>query len=163
MASEIDKRNKIDMLIQLPHDFEDDILKEIFKSNIDLRQYSEQIEKELAETEDATIQDYLKESDNIMSLHNQMTECDNILEVNIEVFFYFSFCNYCFINNICYLQKMENVLLTFQSDLGSVTNEILYLQKKSVEMSQQLVNRQAIRAPLSQFIEDIAVSEELIA
>ena len=58
---------------------------------------------------------------------------------------------------------MENMLLNFQSDLGNVTNEILYLQKKSVEMSQQLSNRQAVKAPLSQFIEDIAISEELIA
>lgn len=52
--------------------------------------------------------------------------------------------------------------MNFQSDLGSISSEILYLQRKSVTMSQQLSNRQAIRAPLSQFIEDMTVSEALI-
>lgn len=53
--------------------------------------------------------------------------------------------------------------MNFQSDLGSISSEILSLQRKSVAMSQQLSNRQAIRGPLSQFIEDMTVSEALIA
>lgn len=36
------------------------------------------------------------------------------------------------------------------------------LQKKSVNMSTQLANRQALKGPLSSFIEDMAVSEALI-
>jgi len=59
-------------------------------------------------------------------------------------------------------QRMESMLLSFQSDLGSISSEILYLQRKSVSMSQQLHNRQAVRGQLSQFIDDIAVSEHLI-
>lgn len=55
------------------------------------------------------------------------------------------------------------MLLGFQSDLGSISSEILYLQRKSISMSQHLSNRQIIRAPLSQFIEDMTVSEALIA
>lgn len=58
---------------------------------------------------------------------------------------------------------MESMLLGFQTDLGSISEEILSLQKKSITMSQQLTNRQLIRAPLSQFIEDMTVSESLIA
>lgn len=61
-----------------------------------------------------------------------------------------------------YLQKMESMLLSFQSDLGSISSEILYLQRKSVAMNQQLSNRQLIRGQLSQFIEDMTVSEALI-
>lgn len=57
---------------------------------------------------------------------------------------------------------MEDMLLTFQIDLGSISNEIVTLQKKSVSMSEQLTNRQAVRAPLSQFIDDVSISEELI-
>lgn len=53
--------------------------------------------------------------------------------------------------------------MSFQSDLGSISSEILSLQRKSVTMSQQLSNRQVIRGPLSQFIEDMTVSETLIA
>lgn len=58
---------------------------------------------------------------------------------------------------------MESMLMNFQSDLGSISSEILCLQRKSVAMSQQLSNRQVIRGPLSQFIEDMTVSEALIA
>lgn len=59
-------------------------------------------------------------------------------------------------------QRMES-LLSFQSDLGSISSEILYLQWKSVSMSQQLHNRQAVRGQLSQFIDDMAVSDAHIS
>ncbi|XP_034948479.1 vacuolar protein sorting-associated protein 52 homolog [Chelonus insularis] len=123
---------------QLPPDFEDDVVQEVLKTGTDLRQYSRQIEKELKEVENKSIQDYIKESQNIASLHNQIAACDNILE------------------------KMESMLIGFQTDLGSISSEILNLQRRSVAMSQQLSNRQAIRGPLSQFIEDITVPEPLI-
>ncbi|KMQ97520.1 vacuolar protein sorting-associated protein 52-like protein [Lasius niger] len=124
---------------QLPQNLGDDVVQEVLKTGTDLRQYSRQIEKELKEVENKSIQDYIKESQNIASLHNQIAACDNILE------------------------KMESMLMNFQSDLGSISSEILSLQRKSVAMSQQLSNRQAIRGPLSQFIEDMTVSEALIA
>ncbi|KZC07304.1 PREDICTED: vacuolar protein sorting-associated protein 52 homolog [Dufourea novaeangliae] len=124
---------------QLPQDLGDDVVQEVLKTGTDLRQYSRQIEKELKEVENKSIQDYIKESENIASLHNQIAACDNILE------------------------KMESMLMSFQLDLGSISSEILYLQRKSVAMSQQLSNRQIIRCPLSQFIEDMTVSEALIA
>lgn len=54
------------------------------------------------------------------------------------------------------------MLLNFKSDLGNISSEIISLQKKSVEMSQCLNNRQAVRGHLSQFIDDISVSEEHI-
>ncbi|XP_072749370.1 vacuolar protein sorting-associated protein 52 homolog [Anoplolepis gracilipes] len=123
---------------QLPQNLGDDVVQEVLKTGTDLRQYSRQIEKELKEVENKSIQDYIKESQNIASLHNQIAACDNILE------------------------KMESMLMNFQSDLGSISSEILYLQRKSVAMSQQLSNRQAIRGPLSQFIEDMTVTEALI-
>lgn len=66
---------------QLPHDLEEDFVQEVLKSGTDLRQYSQQIEKELKEVENKSIQDYIKESQNIASLHNQIAACDNILEV----------------------------------------------------------------------------------
>ncbi|XP_066599067.1 vacuolar protein sorting-associated protein 52 homolog [Prorops nasuta] len=124
---------------QLSQDLKDDVVQEVLKSGTDLRQYSRQIEKELKEVENKSIQDYIKESRNIASLHNQIAACDNILE------------------------KMESMLMSFQIDLGSISSEILNLQRKSVQMSQQLSNRQIIRFPLSQFIEDMTVSETLIA
>lgn len=123
---------------QIKNNLEDDVVQEILKTGTDLRQYSKQIEKELKEVENKSIQDYIKESQNIASLHNQISACDTILE------------------------RMENMLLSFQNDLGSISTEILSLQRKSISMSQELSNRQAIRGPLSQFIDDMAVSESLI-
>ncbi|CAK9814163.1 Vacuolar protein sorting-associated protein 52 homolog [Anthophora plagiata] len=125
--------------VQLPQDLGDDVVQEVLKTGTDLRQYSRQIEKELKEVENKSIQDYIKESENIASLHNQIAACDNILE------------------------KMESMLMSFQLDLGSISSEILYLQRKSVAMNQQLSNKTIIRGPLNQFIEDMTVSEALIA
>lgn len=68
---------------QLPHDLGDDVVQEVLKTGTDLRQYSRQIEKELKEVENKSIQDYIKESQNIASLHNQIAACDNILEVRM--------------------------------------------------------------------------------
>jgi hypothetical protein len=117
---------------------DDEVVQDILNSFTDLRQYSKEIEKELKETENKSIQDYIKESANIASLHNQISACDEILE------------------------RMESMLVGFQSDLGSISSEILSLQRKSISMSQELSNRQAIRGQLSQFIDDMAVPESLI-
>lgn len=64
-------------------DLEDDVVQEVLTMGTDLRQYSRQIEKELKEVENKSIQDYIKESQNIASLHNQIDACDNILEAGI--------------------------------------------------------------------------------
>lgn len=52
--------------------------------------------------------------------------------------------------------------MSFQSVLNNISTEITQLQRKSVSMSLQLTNRQSVKAQLSQFIEDMAVSEEMI-
>ncbi|XP_025835156.1 vacuolar protein sorting-associated protein 52 homolog [Agrilus planipennis] len=117
---------------------EDEVVQDIFRTGTDLRQYSRQIEKELKEVENKSIRDYIKEGQNIANLHNQISACDQILE------------------------RMENMLLGFQNDLGSISSEILSLQRKSISMSQELTNRQAIRGQLSQFVDDMVVSENLI-
>ncbi|VEN56786.1 unnamed protein product [Callosobruchus maculatus] len=116
----------------------DKVVQDILNTFTDLRHYSREIENELRFTENQSIKVYMKESENIASLHNQITACDQILE------------------------RMENMLLDFQNDLGSISSEILTLQRKSISMSQELANRQAIRGQLSQFIDDISVPENLI-
>lgn len=113
-------------------------VQEILQTSTDLRQYSQQIEKEFLEVENKSIEDYIKESQNIANLHNQIGECDEILE------------------------RMESMLTNFQNVLSNISSEITTLQKKSVSMSVQLSNRQSIRAQLSQFIEDIVIPEDMI-
>ncbi|KAF8774759.1 Vacuolar protein sorting-associated protein 52 like protein [Argiope bruennichi] len=133
-----DESNFEEVDVHIQENLEDDFIKEALKSGMDLRQYSRQIEKELKEVENASIQDYIQESQNIASLHNQITACDEILE------------------------RMEQMLKLFQSDLGSISNEILTLQQQSVSMNIRLKNRQAIRGELSQFVDDMIVQESLI-
>ncbi|XP_037080746.1 vacuolar protein sorting-associated protein 52 homolog [Pollicipes pollicipes] len=113
-------------------------LKEALESGIDLRQYSTQVEQKLRQVENASIQDYIKESRNITELHGQITACDQILE------------------------RMEDMLQTFQSDLGSISSEIVHLQQQSVDMNLRLKNRQAVRGQLSQFVDDMTVPETMI-
>ena len=117
---------------------EDAVVQEALKSGVDLREYSKQVEDELKVVENESIEDYIDQSQNIASLHNQIVECDQLLG------------------------RMENMLLSFQSDLGSISSEILSLQQQSVQMNIKLKNRQSIRGELTQFVDEMAVPEEMI-
>lgn len=92
---------------QLPQNLGDDVVQEVLKTGTDLRQYSRQIEKELKEVENKSIQDYIKESQNIASLHNQIAACDNILEVKLRhTYFLLTFHGSNVINtSTCNLKK----------------------------------------------------------
>uniref|UniRef100_A0A4W5J991 Vacuolar protein sorting-associated protein 52 homolog n=1 Tax=Hucho hucho TaxID=62062 RepID=A0A4W5J991_9TELE len=109
-----------------------------FFQGVDLRQYSKQVEDELQRIEQASIKDYIKESQNIASLHNQITACDSILE------------------------RMEGMLSGFQSDLSSISSEIQTLQQQSVSMNMRLKNRQAVRSHLSQLVDELVVPGAMI-
>lgn len=50
----------------------------------------------------------------------------------------------------------------FQKNLGSISSEIQLLQQQSVNMNVKLKNRQAVRAELSQFIDEMVVPEAMI-
>ncbi|XP_055382614.1 vacuolar protein sorting-associated protein 52 homolog [Condylostylus longicornis] len=122
----------------LPDQLENSEVQEILKTGTELRQYAREIEREFKNIENKSIDDYLKESENIASLHNQIGECDSILE------------------------RMESMLQNFENVLSNISSEITTLQKRSVSMSVQLANRQSVKSQLSQFIEDMAVSDEMI-
>ena len=117
---------------------EDADVQKALKNGVDLREYSKQVEDELRSVENESIRDYINEAGNIADLHNQIVGCDRLLE------------------------GMENMLLSFRSDLGSISSEILSLQQQSVQMNIKLRNRQAIRGELTQFVDEMAVPEEMI-
>lgn len=123
---------------ELPPDVGHEEIQEILKSGTDLREYSHEIEKELQLVSNEHLVAYIKESANIAQLHNQIGSCDKILE------------------------NMESLLINFQQVLSSISSEITILQKKSVNMSVQLNNRQSVRSQLYQFIDDMAIPEEMI-
>ncbi|XP_056597294.1 vacuolar protein sorting-associated protein 52 homolog [Triplophysa dalaica] len=129
--------DEVDIHIQA--NLEDDLVKEALKTGVDLRQYSKQVETELQRIEQASIKDYIKESQNIASLHNQITACDSILE------------------------RMEGMLSSFQSDLSSISSEIQTLQQQSVSMNMRLKNRQAVRSQLSQLVDELVVPSTMIS
>ncbi|XP_061110209.1 vacuolar protein sorting-associated protein 52 homolog isoform X3 [Conger conger] len=129
--------DEVDIHIQA--NLEDDLVKEALKTGVDLRQYSKQVETELQRIEQASIKDYIKESQNIASLHNQITACDSILE------------------------RMEGMLSGFQSDLSSISSEIHTLQQQSVSMNVRLKNRQAVRSHLSQLVDELVVPGAMIS
>ncbi|XP_076862409.1 vacuolar protein sorting-associated protein 52 homolog [Brachyhypopomus gauderio] len=129
--------DEVDIHIQA--NLEDELVKEALQTGVDLRQYSKQVEAELQRIEQASIKDYIKESQNIASLHNQITACDAILE------------------------RMEGMLSGFQGDLSSISSEIQTLQQQSVSMSLRLKNRQAVRSQLSQLVDELVVPSTMIS
>ncbi|MBN3277472.1 VPS52 protein, partial [Polyodon spathula] len=128
--------DEVDIHIQA--NLEDELVKEALKTGVDLRQYSKQVETELQHIEQASIKDYIKESQNIASLHNQITACDSILE------------------------RMEQMLSSFQTDLSSISCEIQTLQEQSVAMNIKLKNRQSVRSELSQLVDELVVPSTMI-
>ncbi|TRY62008.1 hypothetical protein TCAL_08474 [Tigriopus californicus] len=116
----------------------DSVVQEALKNGVDLREYSTQVEDQLKAEENLSIQDYIQQSQNIASLHNQIVSCDEILE------------------------RCQNMLLSFQTDLGSISSEIMALQQQSVQMNLKLQNRQAVRGELSQFVGDMVIPEQMI-
>lgn len=121
-----------------PEQLNNDEIQEILKSDTDLREFSQEIEKQLKAVEDQSIRAYIEESSNIAQLHQQIASADNVLE------------------------NMESMLTNFQKVLNNISSEITILQKKSVSMAVQLNNRQSVRATLYQFIDDMAIPEEMI-
>jgi hypothetical protein len=57
---------------------------------------------------------------------------------------------------------MEQMLSSFQADLGSISSEIQTLQEQSWSMNVKLKNRQAVRGELSQFVDDIIVTDGMV-
>ena len=122
----------------LSESLDDDFVREVLQSGVDLRSYSSQVEKELKTVVDSSVQDLIKESENIADLHSQINDCDKILE------------------------RLEGILCSFQADLGNICQEILSLQEESVSLNIRLKNKQAVRGDLSQFIDDIIIPESVM-
>ncbi|XWS15385.1 hypothetical protein CRYUN_Cryun35bG0091900 [Craigia yunnanensis] len=84
------------------------------------------------------MQDYIKESDNLVSFHDQIRDCDSILS------------------------PMETLLSGFQVEIGSISSDIKVLQEKSMDMSLKLKNRKVAESKLAKFVEDIIVPPRMV-
>lgn len=103
-----------------------------------LREYAKGVENNVRQVELDSIQDYIKESDNLVLLHDQIRDCDNILS------------------------QMETLLGGFQAEIGSISSEIKSLQEKSMDMGLKLKNRKVAELKLTKFVEDIIVPPRMV-
>ncbi|KAJ8604162.1 hypothetical protein CTAYLR_008571 [Chrysophaeum taylorii] len=106
----------------------EEFVRDALQQGVPLREYSKKVERELREVEAASVRDYVRQSSQVADLHGEMTKCDEILG------------------------KMQDMLVGFESDLGSVSSEIRQLQKESRKMSIKLRNKKAAEAKLSSFL-----------
>ncbi|GAB2226438.1 hypothetical protein Droror1_Dr00022246 [Drosera rotundifolia] len=117
---------------------DDDEVADILSKGVKLRDYTKGVENNLREVELNSIQDYIKESDNLVSLHDQIRDCDDILT------------------------QMEALLSGFQAEIGSISSDIKVLQEKSMDMGLKLKNRKVAESKLAKFVEDIIVPPKMI-
>lgn len=116
----------------------DEVVANILAKGTELREYTKGVEENLRKVELESIQDYINESDNLVSLHSEIRECDSILT------------------------QMESLLGGFQVEIGSISSEIKTLQEKSMGMGLKLKNRRVAELNLARFIEDLVVPPKMI-
>lgn len=116
----------------------DEVVANILSKGTKLREYTKGVENNLRQVELDSIQDYIKESDNLVSLHDQIRDCDSILS------------------------QMETLLSGFQAEIGSISSDIKILQEKSMDMGLKLKNRKVAESKLSKFVEDIIVPPRMV-
>ncbi|CAJ2628446.1 vacuolar protein sorting-associated protein 52 A [Trifolium pratense] len=116
----------------------DEVVANILSKGPKLRDYTKGVENDLRKVELDSIQDYIKESDNLVSLHDQIRDCDNILS------------------------HMETLLSGFQAEIGSISSDIKILQEKSMDMGLRLKNRKVAESKLAKFVEDIIIPPRMV-
>lgn len=117
---------------------QDGVIKEALSKGVDLREYAQQIEQELREAEAASVAQYVVKSADIVELHDEVQDCDNLLA------------------------KMQEMLLGFQADLGGISDEIRHLQDESIGMNVKLKNRRETEEKLQTYLDQVAVAPSLV-
>eukprot|EP01080_Neovahlkampfia_damariscottae_P004739 gene4739-8322_t len=117
---------------------QDKLISDATQKGIDIREHSKQIEEELIQVEEDSIKDYLQESERLADLYEKIQECDFILE------------------------NMESILHDFQTNIGNLSESIKTLQERSYTMNIQLNNRKGASKSLSNFVEQVYISDDLI-
>ncbi|KAI3686849.1 hypothetical protein L1987_80538 [Smallanthus sonchifolius] len=116
----------------------DKVVANILSKGVKLREYTKGVENNLRQVELDSIQEYITESDNLVSLHDQIRDCDIILS------------------------QMETLLGGFQVEIGSISSDIKILQEKSLDMGLKLKNRKVAESKLAKFVEEIIVPPRMI-
>ncbi|KAJ3078102.1 Vacuolar protein sorting-associated protein 52, partial [Quaeritorhiza haematococci] len=117
---------------------EDALVKEAFEQGVDLREYAQQIERDLQHVGQAHVLDYVTHTPTFASLNTQLVSCDHILS------------------------NMEDLLTGFQADLGKISEEIEGLQRRGRGMSVRLGNRVSFQQALNVVLDGLVISPDLI-
>uniref|UniRef100_A0A0N5AMR6 Vacuolar protein sorting-associated protein 52 homolog n=1 Tax=Syphacia muris TaxID=451379 RepID=A0A0N5AMR6_9BILA len=117
---------------------DDEVIRAALESGMDLNDYSGLIENQLKDARDLIIRDCIEQADKLADLHTGICACD-------EAF-----------------ARLEDMLKSFQSELGTISADMKRLQQQSVSISQELQNRQKVRGELSQFVDDMVVPHTMI-
>lgn len=117
---------------------QDTIMKQLLEQGIDLRQYSKQIEQELAQVENEHVLDYVRQSQSLAMLQGDIKACDVILE------------------------RMQTFLSSFQSELGKVNREIQDLQGQSQTLETKVKNRALVQRQLNAVLDGILLGPDLV-
>ncbi|AAF26029.1 ARE1-like protein; 68800-64545 [Arabidopsis thaliana] len=148
LAFEEDSRSEDISLEGLQQELEecesDEVVANILSSGDKLREYAKGVENNLRKVELDSVEvaillpDYIKESDKLVSLHDQIRDCN------------------------CILSQMETLLSGFQEEIGSISSDIKILQENSMDMGLRLKNRRVTESKLAKFVEDFIVPPKMI-
>ncbi|KAI6173973.1 Vacuolar protein sorting-associated protein 52-like protein [Aphelenchoides besseyi] len=119
-------------------DVENEFVRKQLQSGVDLRDYAANVESQLRETNQFVVSDCVKRAEELSELHDQLKECDNVFG------------------------SLESMLTSFLDELGTISVDMKRLQNESVEINQQLHNRQKVSCELSQFVADMIVPANMI-
>ncbi|KAK6010534.1 hypothetical protein OSTOST_24437, partial [Ostertagia ostertagi] len=111
---------------------DESIVREALSAGHDLSNFSVQVNEELTEAHRIAVKECIQNADKLTDLHNQILACD---------------------------QVFEKMLLGFQGDLGTISEDMKRLQEQSVSINQELENRQKVRGELSQVIMETDVND----
>jgi hypothetical protein len=104
---------------------------------VDIAQYLEQVETQLYDIDRQSVLEYLSERENFAVLYNEMAETEKVLA------------------------QMEKMLNVFQSDIGTITSEILKMQKEAKLKELQVEQRRQAEQDLSKFINSTMLPDNL--
>jgi len=102
------------------------------------RRVSADIDGQLQVLEEASIDDYVESFQSFENLHKEIKATDAVLE------------------------KMEQMLGTFQSELSGISDEIRVLQGDSLQMNMKLRNRRALQSLMTEYVGSVVVSPQLV-
>eukprot|EP01113_Clastostelium_recurvatum_P038115 TRINITY_DN5656_c0_g1_i1.p1 TRINITY_DN5656_c0_g1~~TRINITY_DN5656_c0_g1_i1.p1 ORF type:complete len:809 (-),score=252.78 TRINITY_DN5656_c0_g1_i1:9-2408(-) len=85
-----------------------------------------------------SVREYLSQAEDLVSLHQGVKECDDVLKM------------------------MEEVLYTFETDLRSVSQDIQALQNHSKQLTMRHTNRAALHREVSGLVEQLVLPPDLV-